>query len=230
MLMNLLNRYGNILNFSMKNINITIFTYLIVGLSILIYFSFLLYLGLENLTIKDYFSPVLKVISIISILILFFSKYLWKCQFFYDWLVPFPNLNGTFKGEIISTWINPKTGKRPDPIPCTLTINQSFLQITCIMRTGEMTSYSFNEDFILDKNKQLKQLCYSYDSTPKSEVRERSPKHSGTIKFSIHENPLELVGEYWTERKTTGDIKLKFWQKEKLDNYPDSLKKHPLSN
>lgn len=205
------------------------FIYLIVGLSIIIYLGFLLYSGFESLKTKGFLKPIPKVGSIIFIITIIFSKWLWKWKLFYDWLVPFPNLNGTFRGHINSTWVNPETGERPAPIPCILTIKQSFLKISCIMRTDEMTSYSFNEDFILDKDKQLKQLCYSYDSNPKSNVRDRSPKHSGTIKFSIVDKPLGLGGEYWTERKTTGDINLKFWKKTQLDKYPAKIGRHPVS-
>ena len=124
----------------MKNLNTKIFIYLIVGISIIIYLGFLLYSGFENLKQKDYLILIPKTASIIFIITIFFSKWMWKWNLFYDWLVPFPNLNGTFKGHIISTWVNPETGERPDPIPCILTIKQSFLKISCIMRTAEMTS------------------------------------------------------------------------------------------
>lgn len=98
------------------------------------------------------------------------------------------------------------------------------------MRTEEMTSYSFISDFILDKDNQVKKLSYSYTSTPKQVVIERSPQHYGTIVFEIDETAkLRLIGEYWTGRKTTGTIDLEFWKKEKLATFPSKLGKHPVS-
>lgn len=212
----------------MKNINFKAFIFITVVVSIAIYLIFLFTAGVENLRVVDYLLIVPKVASIVFILTIIFSKWMWKWSIFYDWLVPFPNLNGTFKGFIHSTWVDPYTGIKPEPIPCILSIKQSFMRISCVMRTAEMTSYSFSESFDLDKDKQMKRISYSYDSNPKSNVQQRSPKHSGTIKFSISENPLSLMGEYWTERKTTGDIELSFWKKDIAQIYPKELGEHPV--
>ena len=155
---------------------------------------------------------------------------MWKCKLFKGWLVPFPNLNGTWKGQIHSTWIDPNTNQRPNPIPAIVTIHQSFINISCAMRTAEMNSISIVSDFYLDKENQIKKLYYTYDSNPLLTVRERSPQHSGTMSFRIIEKPkFYLTGEYWTGRKTTGEITVEFWKKEKLNYYPDELGSHPVS-
>ena len=140
------------------------------------------------------------------------------------------NLNGTWKGFIKSTWVDPKTNNRPQPIPVILTIKQSFLSISCVMRTQEMESYSFISGFVINQDNQILRLVYSYDSIPKQTVKDRSPQHFGTVIFNItNDDDKELIGEYWTGRKTTGTINLKFWKKEQLDKYPDNLGEHPVS-
>ncbi|WP_370398556.1 hypothetical protein [Tenacibaculum dicentrarchi] len=214
----------------MKNINLKYSLYIIVGLTIV---SFLLLSINQNIT--DYnFKNVLKLISqivtIITLIIGIFVKYLWKYKIFKSWLVPFPNLNGTWKGYIHTTWIDPKTNQRPSPIPVILTIEQSFSHISCVMRTSEMSSVSIVSDFHLDKENQIKKLYYSYDSNPLQTVKERSPQHCGTMAFNIVENSkFSLNGEYWTGRKTTGEIKVEFWKKDKLDYFPENLGNHPVS-
>ena len=171
-----------------------------------------------------------KVVTIDIIIIGLFSTFLWKWKIFKGWLVPFPNLNGTWKGFIQTTWIDPQTNERPAPIPAIVTIKQSFFNISCVMRTAEMTSRSIVSDFVLDKENQLKRLVYTYDSNPKQTVKERSPQHCGTMVFDISESPKrQLIGEYWTGRKTTGHIEMNFWKNEHLDKYPDSLEVHPVS-
>jgi len=214
----------------MKNINTKIFIYILVGISILIYLGILFLMGVERLKPADLILIIPKVAAIVVILTIIFSKWVWKWKIFYDWLIPYPNLNGTYKGFIHSTWIDKDTNKRPDPIPCILCIKQSFVNISCVIRTAEMTSYSFGENFEFDKENQIKRLSYSYDSNPKNKVRDRSSKHSGTIIYSISEQPFSLTGEYWTERKTTGDIELSFWKKNIVDKYPDELDSHPSKN
>ena len=45
-------------------------------------------------------------------------------------------------------------------------------------------------------------------------MKERSPQHCGTMVFDIVEKPkLKLRGEYWTGRKTTGQIEMNYWKK-----------------
>ena len=196
----------------MKNFKIKNSLFVIVGISIGFFF---LFASLKNIT-EFSFINVLKLIpKVVSADVAFigvFSLYLWKWKIFKGWLVPFPNLNGTWKGIIHTTWIDPKTNERPAPIPAIVTIHQSFTKISCVMRTAEMNSRSIISDFVLDKDNQLKRLFYSYNSNPIQTVKERSPQHYGTMVFDIIEKPeRKLVGEYWTGRKTTGQVEAIFW-------------------
>ena len=214
----------------MKNLNLKNSLYIIVGITIGLFFLLSSVQSISEYNFKNVFKLISQIVTINTVIIGFFVKVLWKCIIFKGWLVPFPNLNGTYKGFIHSTWIDPKTNQRPDPIPAILTVEQSFLHISCAMRTAEMNSISLVSDFYLDKPNQIKKLYYSYDSNPLQTVKERSPQHCGTMAFNIIEQPyLKLQGEYWSGRKTTGEIEMEFWKKEKLNYYPDDLGEHPVS-
>src|SRR5258708_6999820 len=76
-----------------------------------------------------------KTVPLVVIIATLFVLYGWRWRGFYPWLVSFPNLNGTWKGFIQTTWINPETGKTPGPIPAILTIKQSFIRVSCVLRT-----------------------------------------------------------------------------------------------
>ena len=98
------------------------------------------------------------------------------------------------------------------------------------MRTAEMTSYSIAEDFKLDEDRQIKQLAYVYTSKPLLAVADRSTPHDGAIILDIIGKPINrLKGQYWTARKSTGEIILTFRDKRLLDEMPDNLGDHPLS-
>jgi hypothetical protein len=171
-----------------------------------------------------------KAIPLVLLVLGIFVSYLWRWRIFRGWLVPFPDLNGTWHGTIQTTWKNPETGLIPAAIPVILTIRQSFIQISCVMRTAEMTSRSFLSDFWLDGNEQIRMLGYSYHSKPLPSVQERSQPHDGTILFELVGEPVEkLKGVYWTSRKTTGEIVLTFLDKNRLDQFPSDLGKHPVS-
>ena len=213
----------------MKNLKLLPFLYILLSLSALIAFLFFYFGDYNKLNFEFIYKTFPKVVTIDTLLIGLFSKYLWNWKYFQNWLVPFPDLNGTWKGFIHTTWVDPITNERPDKIPTLLTINQNFFSISCVMRTGEMTSRSIISEFSIDEENQLKRLIYTYDSNPIATVRDRSPQHCGTIYLDVNNGKNILKGEYWTGRKTTGEVRLEFWKKEKLDYYPDELGEHPVS-
>jgi hypothetical protein len=214
----------------MRNVTIKSFIYLLVGISAAAWF-FLAYIGgLDLSKIKDFFGLIPKVVSFDLLIIAAFVKWGWKLKVFRGWLVPFPNLNGTWVGSIYSDWKNPETGKKPPRIPVMLTINQSFFHISCKMRTSEMESSSYSEGFLIDPDRQIKNLAYSYTSRPRLSLNERSTPHDGTAVFQIIENPnKKLAGRYWTERLTKGEIALEFYSEELLEELPGDLGEHPVT-
>ncbi|MEN8175288.1 MAG: hypothetical protein ABFS23_05975 [Pseudomonadota bacterium] len=159
-----------------------------------------------------------------------FVKWGWKLKIFRGWLVPFPNLNGTWIGFIYSDWENPQTSEKPPPIPVMLTVNQSFFHVSCVMRTSEMESSSFSEGFLIDTDRQLKKVAYFYTSKPRLSLSDRSVLHDGSAVFRIIEKPkLKLTGRYWTERLTKGEITIEHHTGEMLEELPETLSEHPVT-
>jgi hypothetical protein len=158
-----------------------------------------------------------------------FVSYAWKLRIFQGWFVPFPNLNGTWKGELQSNWIDPTTGKGIAPIPAILSIKQTFTRISCVMRTGESKSHSFAAGFWLDEDEQIRRLVYSYENKPQATVTHRSKPHGGTMMFEIIGDPVTgLRGDYFTDRPTSGTVTLTFHSKKRLDKLP-KMGPHPMA-
>lgn len=214
----------------MRNVTIKSSLYLLVGVSAIAWFSLAYISGLDLSKIKDFFWLIPKIVSIDLLIIAVFVKWGWKLKIFRGWLVPFPNLNGTWTGLIYSDWKNPETGEKPAPIPVMLTVNQSFFHISCILCTSEMESSSYTEGFLIDSERQLKKIAYSYTSKPRLSLIERSIPHDGTAVFQIIEKPKQkLKGRYWTERLTKGEIVLEYYSKEIFEELPESLGEHPVT-
>jgi hypothetical protein len=73
-------------------------------------------------------------------------------------------------------------------------------------------------------------VAYSYTSKPRLSLNERSIPHDGTTVFKIIEKPKQkLVGRYWTERLTKGEIVLQYYSKELLEEIPEGLGEHPVT-
>jgi hypothetical protein len=171
-----------------------------------------------------------KTIPLVLLVVGVFIKWAWRWPVFRGWLVPFPDLNGTWQGSLQTTWVNPQTQAVPGPIPVILCIKQSFISTSCVMRTQEMDSHSYSSDFVLDPSSQIKRLAYSYTSSPRPTVVHRSPPHDGTVVLDIiGKRPDKLRGKYWTERKTTGEIELTFRCKDCLEEFPTDLGQHPVT-
>lgn len=110
-------------------------------------------------------------------------------------------------------WIDPKTHKQASSIPATLAIKQTFNKIDCFLFTEESSSYSTAAEINLDQGENL-YLNYNYTNRSRASVRERSEIHDGAAILQIIKNPNHsLEGEYWTSRKTTGEMKFEFKSK-----------------
>jgi hypothetical protein len=140
-----------------------------------------------------------------------FKRWLWKLPFLQGWLVKIPNLNGTWTGEMQSTWVDPETNAGIPPIPTTATITQTLTTITVDFQTGEMESQSVVADISCDSHRRIAEIKYIYQSEPDATVRSRSEMHYGSAKLAVKTGGgvKKLKGDYWTDRKTTGTISLK---------------------
>jgi hypothetical protein len=76
------------------------------------------------------------------------------------------------------------------------------------LRTGESTSYSKRCLLEADPDAGRFRFWYSYDNDPKAEFRYRSARHEGVawLEMDLDADPERLVGYYYTERKTSGDM------------------------
>lgn len=120
----------------------------------------------------------------------------------------FPDLTGTWEGTLVSTWIDPSTGKPLPPIPADLWIRQGLFSVSVKLRTEESTSYSTR--YVLEAYPEAGRfrVWYSYGNHPKAEVAFRSARHEGVgwLEINIDSDPNRLVGQYYTDRRTTGDM------------------------
>jgi hypothetical protein len=215
---------------TMKNVNVKAFLGLILLLSAAAWVALAYFGGLDLSKIGDFFSLIPKVVTVDAVAIAIFTKWLWRWTALKGWLVPFPDLNGTWLGEIHSDWIDSESGNKVSSIPAMVTIRQSFFNISVVMQTAEMRSDSYVEGFQINPDKQIKRLSYSYTSSPRILLQHRSTPNDGTVVFEIiQSSPMKLKGRYWTERKTTGELNFTFHSKEMLEEIPGDFAAHPMS-
>ena len=204
----------------MKNLNLKPFLFILLVFSGLVWFGVATASSLNMQSFLDFMRPIPDVVTADLLLVGAFTSWLWRWKCLQGWLVPFPDLNGTWQGHIQTGWKDAE-GKTPGHIPTIVTIKQSFGRMSCVMRTSEMESHSYLEGFWIDKEAQIRRLCYSYTSKPKAALRDRSTPYDGTVLLNVIGSPVrKLEGEYWTQRQTIGTVTLTYLKAEVLDEFP----------
>lgn len=207
----------------MKNIRKEILVWIQLGSFVVIWVIVLLVSGTD---LKIGWEAIKKLPDVITIYIIFaliFTKWAWRLPIFKNWLVPFPDLQGTWKGTLESTWIDPGTGQKIPAKAVTLVIRQTFSTVSCRIYTDESDSYSTTAQINEDDESGVFRLSYNYTNRSRANVRERSEIHDGAAILKVVSEPeKKLEGEYWTSRKTTGDISVKFISRDLAQGFSGS--------
>jgi hypothetical protein len=135
-------------------------------------------------------------------------------------LVKRPDLRGTWAGELVSEWIDPKTNAHLPPIPAFACITQTASTLYVRQFTAESESATLAASVLKDLD-DAESVAVVYRNDPKSSVRERSPIHFGGMHLRVSgEDALE--GDYWTDRKSNGRLTLKRLSRAKCRSFADA--------
>jgi len=154
-----------------------------------------------------FFEPLSTVAGILVLLLSVFDKWAWRWRVFYPWLVAIPYLQGTWKGQLVSNWVNPNTQEKTPPIDVYLVIRQNFSSLHIRLITKESGSESLAGSIVRNPDGVFV-ISSTYRNTPKLQIRDRSPIHHGGLLLNIQGDPTNgLEGQYWTDRDTKGELR-----------------------
>ena len=141
-----------------------------------------------------------EAIGLTSLLMAFFNKKAWKWKYI-NKLVDMPVLAKQYTGTFISDWQSEQ-----NTYDASLEIKQTFLNVSIVLKTGESRSYSVLST--VNTISGSKRIIYNYLNEPRAELADRSTLHKGTTELWI-EDSGELIGNYYTNRKTGGSMTFK---------------------
>ena len=170
-------------------------------------------------------TPLSTVVTVVVWIALLFDLWLWKVPVLHGWFVKRPVIDGTWKVEFRSDYINPSTGAPTPPLEGYMAIKQTHSTLTMRLLTAESSSQLVGNEIVCTTDGSY---CVSgvYRNEPRLEVRHRSPIHYGGIQLKVIEHPeQQLIGHYWTDRKTAGEIELTQRQKNRFQTF-QAAKKH----
>lgn len=146
------------------------------------------------------------VVTAYAILAVVFTKWAWRWPIFRRWLVPFPDLQGTWEGEVIRVSKDPQAGSGSS-IRCFLVVRQSFSAISCTLYTEESESHSTAATLSEAEEGGITRVSYLYLNRPRLSVRTGSEVHDGAAILSYAAAPVRtLSGEYFTSRLSRGEM------------------------
>lgn len=118
----------------------------------------------------------------------------------------FPDISGQWAGEI--EWRDRDGLLQRKPI--TLTVVQLWTGFKVVLETADATSRSAFAWVEKDPDLGQGTLAYVYGHTPRETDRAANPSHEGTARldFSL-DTPSEASGSYYTQRRTSGDIRIR---------------------
>lgn len=172
----------------------------------------------------NYLKPFSTVLGVLTVCLGIFDKWAWCLPLLYPWFVSTPNIQGTWKGQINSSWKNPDTSKKAEAIEVYLVIHQTFSKINLKLISAESSSDLLVGN-ILSDTEGRKKIIGTYNNTPRILLRDRSPIHYGSLILDIHGNPPKtLDGFYWTDRETKGELIFNIKIKRIIYNYEEAQK------
>lgn len=149
-----------------------------------------------------------------------FNRYLWRTWPFSK-LVRRPNLNGTWKAELRSTYVDPATGETRGLIDAYVAIRQTFTTLSVrLLTAGDHESFLVASSF--DINADGTTYVYGvYQGVPSiSDRKAVSVIHYGSFRYKVIGSPVAaLHGHYWTDRETGGSINLSDRRPELYDSF-----------
>jgi hypothetical protein len=155
---------------------------------------------------SDLASAFSYVVTCVAFALLAWERVFWSWRIFRPWLTSRPDLRGTWKGQLQSSWTDGDTGQKLGAMEVYLVIRQTYSTIDVRLLSVESSSVSLSGNVFAD-SAGVYTLAYTYRLTPNVLQRERSPiRHGGTL-LSIRGDPVHQVdGEYWTDQGTRGQI------------------------
>jgi hypothetical protein len=148
-------------------------------------------------------------VTAVTILFLLYDRYVWRWKWVRK-INGIPLLAGTWRGTLVSSYVRPD-GAKVGPIPTAIYVTQTASTVTATLFTGESSSISEQADLRREADGRWR-LKWLYVNTPRSGVRDRSDVHYGASELYVGSQEGDgLVGCYFTDRKTTGELTLLEW-------------------
>ena len=155
--------------------------------------------------------PFTAVVGALVLLGIAFEHVLWRQKFLHGWFVKRPDLRGTWRVNLQSSYVRPGTDERVSMIVCYVGVTQTLSKLQMHLMTPESESWFIADHVRPSPNGNGFQVIGVYTNEPDVHLRDEriSEMHQGALIIETHGpgvRPETLTAKYWTDRKTTGTM------------------------
>lgn len=156
----------------------------------------------------------------------------WRWPFLRGWLFSRPDVRGTWKVTIQSEWVDPKTNERVPPITAYAAIVQTQSKLQIHLMTPESESCLLASSIAATACGERFEIAVVYANKPNVALRGvRSERHVGAAIIGTHGaskyKPDSMTAEYWTDRRTVGQMTFEGRVPTVYSRYADALMQPP---
>lgn len=178
--------------------------------------------------------PFSIVVSTLVALGLLLEFVLWRQPWLHGWFVKRPDLRGTWRIELQSSYVRPETNERVPMIVCYMGVKQTLSRLQMHLMTPESESWFIADHIRLSPNGSGYQVIGVYTNEPNLHLRGAriSEMHQGAIIIETHGpvlRPNTLTAKYWTDRKTTGTMEFTARVDEVCTRFADARLAFPVA-
>ncbi|MDM1503941.1 hypothetical protein HX071_17320 [Myroides marinus] len=199
----------------MKKEELSKFVYISITISACLTLLYIFFTKSNNL--NTFFRGTSLSITCVTLFWTFYFTLGWKIKglknIFYK-----PDLNGTWKGTLISDWKD-ENGNGVKPKEIFIIIRQNFLRIHFTTLTDTFVGYSYSETFNIKKDTGLKNVVYLYRKDTSQNNDEDLREGATELRLIISASQKHLSGKYWTNTKTQGRIEVSHISDKHVDSF-----------
>jgi hypothetical protein len=184
-------------------------------------------LVVEGVTVKaSYLQPYSLTVGVVVVVLFGFDRWLWRVPLVARAL-HCPVLQGTWRGQLRSSWVDPTTGLSVGPVDVFLAITQTYSRISLRLMTPESASRSLVASLDAPRD-DIARVTLTYQNLPGLMIQDRSRIHHGVLMLNVEGSPASrLVGSYWTDRDTKGEVRFEGKSTKVYTSFREALEQIP---
>lgn len=163
--------------------------------------------------------PLSTVTTVVLFIVMAFDLWLWKLSLLHGWFVKRPIIDGTWKVQLRSNWMDPSTKTKMPPIEGYMIVRESFSTLKMSLITSESSSELVGTEITCSSDGTY---CISgvYRNEPRYSIRERSVIHYGAVWLKVVDQRQQRIdSHYWTDRGTAGEIEMTARQSRRFHDF-----------